>query len=107
MSFTVPKKTLLDEVIDPEVISELPGHRQFFDDNAALREYCHENAEVSNQRKVWGKTKGGWIHIGRIPLGVWAQLVRRDPYFLQDKAKVYKLLNEYKDYKIGGWQKIG
>lgn len=107
MSFHIPKPTLLDEVIKPESIRVLSGHEQFLDDNEALRKHCHENAEVSNQRRVWGKTKNGWMHIGRVPLGVGAALAQRDPWFYQDKAKVYSFLNDNPEYKIGGWKKIG
>ena len=108
MSFHIPQETLIDELIDPQIIKDLPGHNQFFKDNADIRKAEMDCASVSNMRVVWGLTRSKrMVHIGRMPLGVWAQLIRRDPYLLQDKEKFYAILAKYPAYKIGGFQLIG
>ena len=108
MSFHIPQETLIDELIDPEIIKDLPGHNQFFQDNDDIRRAEMDCASVSNMRIMWGMTRGKHlVHIGRMPLGVWAQLIRRDPYLLQDKEKFYAILAKYPAYKIGGFQLIG
>ena len=108
MSFHIPQETLVDELLDPQIIKDLPGHNQFFQDNADIRKAEMDCASVSNMRVVWGMTRGKrMIHIGRIPLGVWAQLIRRDPYFLQDKHKFYAFLDKHPEYRIGGFKLLG
>ena len=108
VSFHIPQETLVDELIDPEIVKDLPGHNQFFQDNADIRKAEMDCASVSNMRVSWGMTRGKYmVHIGRMPLGVWSQLIRRDPYLLQDKEKFYAILAKYPAYKIGGFQVLG
>jgi len=108
MSFHIPEVTILDDAIDPETVSQLPGHHQFFQDNADIRKAEMDSASVSNMRVSWGMTKGKhFVHIGRMPLGVWAHLIRRDPYLLKDKKKFYAILDKYPAYKISGWKSVG